>query len=98
MRRDEKREPFGSELVNLLPEIAARLRVHTGGGLVEQEQLWLMNKARGEGEPLLPATRKLPRKLLLPPGEAKLLDAVLHDLLATLHSIHARHEVQVLRD
>jgi hypothetical protein len=41
--------------VHLLPELAPRLRVDARGRLVEQQQLGLVQHARGEREALLPA-------------------------------------------
>ena len=42
------------------PEIPAGNRVEAGGGLIEYDQLRVVDKAGGEGEALLLATGKLP--------------------------------------
>ena len=52
---DQEGEPFRGELVNLLPEITTRFRVHAGRGFIEQEEPWLVNEAGSEGETLFPA-------------------------------------------
>ena len=47
--------PLAGELVDLVPELAPRLRVDAGGRLVEQQQLRLVHHAGGQRQPLLPA-------------------------------------------
>src|SRR4030095_15431737 len=95
---DEKRQAFGGQLVDLLPKLAARLRVHAGSRLVEQQQLRLMNQAGRQGQALLPTTRELPRELLPPLRKTETLEAALYGLTPVPHREHARHEVEVLRD
>ena len=58
VRADEHRDAARGELVQLVPEIAARLRIDAGGRLVEQQQLRLVQQARGERQALLPAARE----------------------------------------
>ena len=84
--------------MDLLPEFAAGLRVHAGGGLVEQQQLGLVNHARGQGEPLFPAAGKLAGKLVAPLGQAEPLEALAHRLAAILDEVHPRDEIEVLGD
>ncbi len=45
MGGDEEREPFCREQVDLLPEIAPRLRIDAGRGLIQEQELWLVNEA-----------------------------------------------------
>ena len=59
VRGDEECEPLGGEDVDVFPKIAPRLWVHAGGWLVEQQEFWLMDEARGEREALLPSAGKL---------------------------------------
>jgi hypothetical protein len=56
VRGDEEGQPFGSELMNLFPEVAASLGINAGSRLIEQQQPRLVNQARGQRHPLLPAT------------------------------------------
>ena len=46
---------FGGEPVDLVPELAPRLRVDACGRLVQQQQLGLVQDGRGQRQPLLPA-------------------------------------------
>src|SRR5262245_26123577 len=55
VRRDEDRGAGGREAEELLPELAPALRVDAGGGLVEDEELGLVDRGDGEREALLPA-------------------------------------------
>ena len=80
VRGDEERQALAGELMDLLPEIAARLRIHAGGRLVEEQQLRLVDQARGQREPLLPAAGELPGELRLAAGQAESLDALAHRL------------------
>ena len=98
MRRDEKGQPLGRELVNLFPEIAPRLRVHPRSRLIEQKQLWPVNEAGGEREALFPAARKLTGELLLPAGKPELRDAFPDHRPPILQPVHAGHEIQILLD
>ncbi len=98
MGGDEHGEALAGEGVNLLPEIATRLGVDAGGGLIEEQELRAMNQARGEREPLFPAAAQLARELLLPAQQAEPFDALAHRRRAVLHPIHARHEIEILAD
>ena len=55
----------GRERMNLVPELAPRLRIDAGGRLVEQQQLRIRQRAGAEREPLLPAAGERARELLL---------------------------------
>src|SRR4051812_8437914 len=62
---DKDGEPLGRERMDLVPELAPRLRIDPGGGLVEQQQTWIRQRAGAEREALLPAAGKLAGELLL---------------------------------
>ena len=98
VRGDEKRQPLGGELMDLLPEIAARFGIDAGGRLVEQQQFRPMNEAGRQREPLLPAAGKLAGELVFALCRAQSLDAFAHGLAPILHPVHARHEIEILRD
>ena len=57
VRRDQHGQAFAGHVVDQVPEFAARLGVHAGGRLVEQQQFWAMHDTGGECKPLLPASR-----------------------------------------
>ena len=67
--RDQHGEAFAGEVVDHVPELAARLGVDAGGRLVEQEELRLVQDAGGEREALLPAAGELAGELAAPVGE-----------------------------
>ena len=52
---DQHGQPAAGEAMDLVPELAPRLRVDAGRRLVEQQQLRLVHDAGGERQPLLPA-------------------------------------------
>ena len=60
---DQDRDAAGGERVDLLPELAPRLRIDARGRLVEQQQLRLVEHAGGERQALLPAAGQLAREL-----------------------------------
>ena len=76
MGRDEHGEAARGERVDLVPEGAAGLRIDAGGGLVEQQQLRLVQGGDGEREALLPAAGEGAGELLAPLGEAELVERV----------------------
>ena len=76
VRGDQEGQALAGELVDLLPEIAARLRIDAGGRLVEQQQLRLVNHAGRQGQALFPAAGKLAGKLVPPLGQAEPLEAL----------------------
>ena len=98
MGGDEEGQAAGGEKVDLLPEIAAGLGVHAGGGFVQQKEFRPVNQAGGQGQTLLPAAGKLAGQLLLALRQAQALDAFPHRLAPILDSIHAGHEVEVFPD
>ncbi|MNN32941.1 hypothetical protein D3C81_1466780 [compost metagenome] len=55
VRADQHRDAARGKQVQLLPEIAPRLGVDAGGGLVEQQQFRLVQQAGRQRQPLLPA-------------------------------------------
>jgi len=78
MRGNEDGEAACGEMVNFIPEVAARLGVDAGRRLVEEQQLGLVNQTRGQGEPLLPTARKLTCQLLAAMLETQSFEALLH--------------------
>ena len=76
MRGDEKRQACGGKLMDLLPEIAARFRIHARRRLVQQQQFRLMNEAGRQRETLFPSAGKLAGELVFALREPQLLDAV----------------------
>src|SRR3954454_12943526 len=70
VRRDEYRDALRRERMDLLPEIAPRLRVDAGGRLVEEQQPRPVQHAGGEREALLPAARERAGELVAPCVEA----------------------------
>ena len=55
MGRDEHGEAVRGEAVDLVPELAPRLRIDAGGRLVEKQELRPVHDAGGERQALLPA-------------------------------------------
>ena len=99
VRADEHGDAARGELVQLVPEIAPRLRIDAGGRLVQQQQLRLVQQARGERQALLPAAGKLARELVRAIGEAESRERVLDALVATSSIEYMRaDEAQVLAD
>ena len=98
VRGDQERQSLPGELMNLLPEFAAGLGVHAGGGLVEQQQSRLVDHARRQGQPLLPAAGEMAGELVAPVRQAEPFEALAHGPSAVLHGVHPRDEVEVLRD
>src|SRR6476659_7809092 len=96
--RDQKREPVGGQLVNLLPEFPPRFWVHPGRRLGKQEQFWLVNEAGCQCEPPLPASRQLTRQLLLALPKPYSLQTPFDGFAPVLHSEHAGDEVEILCD
>ena len=62
--RDQHGHALVGEPVDLVPEVAARLRIDAGGRLVEQQQPGLVHHRGGQREALLPAARQLAGQLL----------------------------------
>src|SRR6516165_9138147 len=94
--RDEGSQTFARHVVNGIPEFAPGFGIDTGGGLVEQQQLWLVQYTGGERQPLLPAAGEVPGKLVRAPSEAHSLHDLLNRLPAVAQLIDAGDEVEVL--
>jgi hypothetical protein len=58
--------------VDLVPEVAPRLGVDAGRGLVQQQQARLVQQAGGQRQALLPAARQRAGQLALALGQAQL--------------------------
>src|SRR5262249_7109131 len=67
-----------------------------GRGLVEQEQLWLVQHAGGKRQPLFPAARERARQLIAPRCQTETLERLVDPLLQRLHVVHAADEIEVL--
>ena len=67
MRADENGDAARGKRVQLLPEVAPRLRVDAGGRLVEQQQFRLVQQAGRQRQPLLPAARQRAGELVRAP-------------------------------
>ena len=74
MRADEHRDAARRQRVQLFPELAARAGVDAGGRLVEQQQFGLVQHARGERQPLLPAARQRAGELRRAAAEPEAVD------------------------
>src|SRR6185312_3190081 len=79
-------------------EFAARVGIHTRGRLVEQEQLGLVQHARGEREALLPAARQLAGELVGARRKTEARERLVDGRAPVAHLEHARDEVEVLAD
>jgi len=51
--------PLGMDLVDKVPQVAARLRVEAGRGLVQEHEIGRVDEGGGDGEPLLLAAGEL---------------------------------------
>ena len=98
MGRDEHGDALSGQLVDLVPEVAARLRIDARRRFVQQQQLRAVQHARGESEPLLPAAGELARKLVAARAEPEPVDRRPHDLRAFGNPVHSRDEIEVLAD
>ena len=96
--RDEHGQPLGGELVDLVPELAPRLRVDAGRRLVEEEELRLVHDAGGKRQALLPAARQRAGELVLAVGQAEALQRPVDIVAARLEVVEARDEVEILAD
>ena len=76
MRGDQHSESVGGEPVNLVPEIAACLRIYAGSWLVKQQQARLVHGQRSKRQSLFPASRERTRQLLLAVLEAEPLQGL----------------------
>ena len=95
---DEHGHAVGGEPVDLVPELAPGLGVDSGGGLVEQQQLGLVQDRGGQRQALLPAAGQAAGELALAVGEAQPIDCLGYPPAASVHGIEAADEVEVLPD
>src|SRR5436190_16071898 len=84
--------------MDLVPEIAPRLRIDASRRFVEEQQLGRVNQAGGEGEALLPPAGELAGELRAAMLQAEAFKAVLDDGRAVRDIVDAGNEVQVLPD
>ncbi len=98
VRGDQHGHALGGQLVDLAPELAPRLGVDAGGGLVEQQQLRLGEDAGAQRQTLLPAARQLARQLPLAPRQPEPLDGGARLPARVGHAVDAGHELEVLQD
>ena len=98
MRAHQNRDAARSQRVQLVPEIAPRLGIHTRRRLVEQQQLRIVQQARSKSESLLPSARQSARELVRAIHETELFELALDSLVAIPHAVHAGDEAQVLAD
>ena len=96
MRADQHRHPPRGERVQLLPEVAPRLGVDSGRRLVEEQQLRVVQQARGKRQALLPAARERAGELVPTLRQSEVRERLLDLLLPVGHAIHACDEAQVL--
>src|SRR3989344_2059276 len=80
------------------PEAFARLRVHAGGGLVEQQDARAVRHRAGQGQALLPAARHGAHALVVAAFvvEGELLDQLGHPTGHVLDAVELADELQVL--
>ena len=74
VRGQHRRHPVAAQLLEQRPGVAARLRVHPGGRLVDEEQLRPPDHGHREGEPLLLAAGEPPVRRAPAVAEAEPLD------------------------
>src|SRR5215208_3144678 len=100
VRRHQHRHPAAGEIVDQLPEGAARRRVHAGRGLVQEEHLRAVRGGAGQGDALLPPAAQRPHQLPRPRRQPQLVEQ-LGAALAPLDAqqpVYRGVEVQVLGD
>ena len=98
MRGDQKREPRRRQHVDLLPEIATGLGVHTGSRFVQQQQLRLVHQAGGQRQSLFPAARQIPRPIASRRSARPSRSSARATAARAETTVDARNEVQVLLD
>ena len=94
----QHRNALCRQRMDLVPEVAPRLGVHAGRGLIEQQQARLMDQAGGQRQALLPAARERAGQLALALRETQALQRKIHGSAALGQLKQARHKVQVLAD
>ncbi len=69
MDRSEDRHPVAPELVDQLVDIASSDRIQPGGGLVEEEHLWVAQQRPRERDPLAKPLGQRAARIVSPVGE-----------------------------
>ena len=95
VRRQHDGAVLGGDRADHVPEVAARLRVEAGRGLVEEHDLGVVHEREGDREALLLAARELPRLrlgLLLEADERQQARRPAFER----HAVEAREEVEQL--
>src|SRR5262249_39013218 len=96
VRGDEAREAVPRERMDLVPELASRLRIDARGRLVEEEKLRVRQRTGPERKPLFPTTRELAGKLRLATLESEPLDHRARRRRRVGNTVEACDEFQVL--
>src|SRR5690606_9614421 len=98
--RHQDGRALSGDAVDLLPKLAAADRVHTGRGLVEEQERRVVHGGARERYPLLPASRERAADLIAPLGQAGLLDRRFDPALALAapDAVDARVEDEVFAD
>ncbi len=92
------RHPLARQLMDLVPELAPRLGVDAGGGLIEQQKSWRMHDAGRQRQALLPAARQRAGKLVAAGGQPQRLDGAGDVCLHRPQTVEPGDELQVLRN
>ena len=95
---DQYGEALRRQRMNLVPEVAARLGIDPRRGLVQQQQIRLRKDAGAQRQPLFPASRKLPRQLILAARKAQPRDGLAGGCARIRHPIDAADEFEILAD
>ncbi len=95
---DQRGDPLGGQGVDIVPEIAARLRIDPRRRFVEQQQLRIVQQAGGKRQALLPAAGQGAGELAGEAPEPHALERLLDDFPTLLHAVNARHEIEIFAD
>ena len=94
---DHAHAALAVESLHALEDVVAALRVHAHGGLVQEEQAWLVHQPGGDVHPALHPTREFVHRLVGAVGQGHhsqhIVDAFLE--LATAQPVDTPEEVQV---
>src|SRR3989344_1982912 len=98
VRAHQQRHTGRGDVLQDVPEGFARLRVHAGGGLVEQQDARAVRHRAGQGQALLPAARHGAHALVVAAFvvEGELLDQLGHPTGHVLDAVELADELQVL--
>ena len=90
--------PAGAQAVDGFEDGIAALRIDAHGGLVEHQQLWLVQQADADVEAALHAARVVVGLVVSPVGQAGQLEDRIHALVERLagHALQLAEEAQVL--